>query len=183
MNSAIFEQIDLLKSTPRMLTSWLSHLPPSLLIQTENPKAWNTIDIIKHLIFNEETDWIPRLLLMVDGLQRNTIPTFEPFDRLGHLNNPENRINNLLDDFHSARENSLYQLNQILSKNKLEALKGIHPALGPVNGLELISAWAVHDQSHIYQIARNFTSGFVDNIGPWGEYLKIVNQNFHPNSD
>ena len=75
------------------------------------------------------------------------------------------------------REDNIRKLISIGDNYELEKLEGVHPDLGKINGLQLISTWAVHDQTHIYQIARNLTSNFVHNVGPWKSYLRIVNQN------
>ena len=46
------------------------------LLVNEGGDSWNSRDILGHLIINEETDWIPRInIILQDGGK------FEPFDR------------------------------------------------------------------------------------------------------
>lgn len=166
-----------LAATPTMLNSWLTNLPEELLLKCEMADAWNTKEVIKHLIFNEKTDWMVRLRLMLANKNKLSAPIFEPFDRKGHFANKEENIKKLLKEFSELRMQNLDDLKYLAKAHNLMNLKGIHPALGPVNGKELIATWTVHDQTHVYQIARNMTSLFVKDVGPWSAYLKIVNQN------
>jgi hypothetical protein len=61
-----------------------------------------------------------------------------------------------------------------LSKETLQ-LKGMHPELGEVNLEQLIATWVVHDLNHVAQIARSLAKRYSDEVGPWKEYLSILN--------
>lgn len=167
----------LLRSTPQLLTAWLKSLPGHLLLKAEKKEAWHSLDIVKHLIYGEHTDWIPRLRLMIKENRKGKIPTFEPFDRNGHKQIESTAIDELLEMFEQIREYNVEELHQLSHIANLDQLKGVHPALGNITGKELLSTWVVHDQTHIYQIARNITSIYADQVGPWSAYLKIVSQN------
>ena len=56
------------------------------------------------------------------------------------------------------------------------ALPGEHPELGPVTLRQLLAAWVVHDLGHIAQIARVMAKQYKEAIGPWREYLPIVDR-------
>lgn len=167
----------MLSATPGMLNAWLGNLGIEVLHKADKKDAWSTLDILKHLIYGEQTDWIVRLRLMETENASGVIPTFEPFDRLGHTANTENNPAILLDQFKQLRMANLATLETINQRTNIAHLEGIHPELGAVTGAHLLSTWASHDQTHIYQIARNLTSLFVHDVGPWFAYLKIINQN------
>ncbi|MEX0610395.1 MAG: DinB family protein [Balneolaceae bacterium] len=165
--------LSILGATPATLKAWLDGQPEHVLLQKEHPEAWNTIDIIKHLIFGEQTDWIPRLTLMIEA-EQGKMPVLKSFDREGHQQNTEQDISKVLQHFSELRRDNLDTLKQFLKNYDFANLKAIHPDLGPVNGNQLLATWTVHDQTHIYQIARNLTSLFADDVGPWAAYLRIV---------
>ncbi|MDX1686203.1 MAG: DinB family protein [Saprospiraceae bacterium] len=177
MNQDVSLILSVLNTTPQMIRSWLIQLPDDILLRSDRKDAWHTIDIVKHLIYGEQTDWIPRLQLMADHKEDRDPVTFVPFDRQGHKANQENDISILIKTFEDLRTENIKSLKDIAAQYDLENLKGIHPTLGLVTGKQMMSTWAVHDQSHIYQIARNITSSFVAHIGPWGEFMRIVYQN------
>jgi hypothetical protein len=51
-----------------------------------------------------------------------------------------------------------------------------HPAFGKVKLKQLLSTWAVHDLSHLAQIARVMAKQYRENVGPWIEYLPILDK-------
>ena len=61
-----------------------------------------------------------------------------------------------------------------LTPEKL-ALRGIHPDLGEVTLENLLATWVVHDLTHIRQIVTYMAKKYTDAVGPWKEYLSILN--------
>lgn len=169
--------IPVLQSTPALLFAWLSKLPSNVLMQAENKDAWHSLDVVKHLIYGEQTDWIPRLRLMIEENAKGKTPTFEPFDRYGHKQNDTTDIVQLLSEFQQLRTENLKTLQRFSIQSDFYKLEGIHPELGNVSGNQLIATWLVHDQTHIYQIARNMVSPYSKEVGPWAAYLRIIQQN------
>lgn len=62
-----------------------------------------------------------------------------------------------------------------LSDNNL-ALEANHPGLGKVTLKQLLSTWVTHDLTHIAQIARVIAKQYKDQVGPWVEYIGILNR-------
>ena len=54
--------------------------------------------------------------------------------------------------------------------------KGIHPQLGIVTLKQLLSIWVTHDLTHIAQISRVMAKQYKDEVGPWVEYIGILNK-------
>jgi ABC-type phosphate transport system auxiliary subunit len=60
-----------------------------------------------------------------------------------------------------------------LTRDQL-TLKGIHPEFGEVALSELIAAWVAHDMTHIRQIAQFLAKKYTNEVGPWKEFLSIL---------
>ena len=74
------------------------------------------------------------------------------------------------------RANNIAQLlSKKLTLKNLEE-KGIHPAFGEITLAQLLSTWTVHDLNHIAQISRVMANQYKTEVGPWVEYLKILQQ-------
>ena len=52
--------------------------------------------------------------------------------------------------------------------------EGIHPAFGKVKLSQLLATWTAHDLGHIGQIARVMALQYKGAVGPWVEYLRIL---------
>ena len=59
------EALEILASTPDVLRVMLSGLSDSWIKATEGGETWSAYDVIGHLIHGEETDWIPRLKIIL----------------------------------------------------------------------------------------------------------------------
>lgn len=71
-------------------------------------------------------------------------------------------------------------LRQVLAKGIKLDQRGMHPELGPVTIRELNATWVVHDFDHIAQIARVMAKRYGDDVGPWRQYLSILDQKKKP---
>ncbi len=138
----------------------------------EGPEAWSLFDIVGHLIHGELTDWIPRARII---LEHGMDETFESFDRFAQLKaNRGKSLDDLLVEFKALRERNLAALDELrLSAEQLK-LRGRHPDFGRVTMGQLIATWAVHDLSHIAQIARVMAKYRSSEVGPWKAYLPIL---------
>ena len=54
------------------------------------------------------------------------------------------------------------------------SLEGAHPALGTVTLRQLLSTWVAHDLSHLTQITRVMAKQYRDEVGPWRQYLSVM---------
>ena len=102
---------------------------------------------------------------------------FAPFDREAQFKRPEREdVSKLLKEFKELRENNLRTLREMKISEEDLNKKGIHPAFGEVTLKQFLSAWVVHDLGHIRQITRVMAKQYKDEVGPWAEYLKILNE-------
>ncbi len=151
----------------------LQGLPKEWTHQNEGGDTWSPFDVVGHLIHGEKTDWMPRIKIILSDAEDKT---FEPYDRFAQFRLSKGKeLNDLLEEFESLRKSNLDELLSLnLSPEQLNR-GGIHPELGPVILSEVLSAWVVHDLGHIVQVSRVMAKQYKDEVGPWPEYLTVLN--------
>lgn len=173
MNFNLDHSILLLERTPIMLDAMLKGIPADWTHQNEGPDTWSPFDVIGHLIHGEQTDWVPRMEII---LSKESNKPFPPFDRFAQYEISKGRtLDELLETFKQMRVKSI----TILKAKKLTEAdlqrKGIHPAFGEVTLSQLLATWVVHDLNHLAQIARVMAKQYKQEVGPWVEYLRVLN--------
>lgn len=166
------DAIGIISRTPQVVRDLVSGLNEEWLHATEGPDTWSSHEVVAHLIFGEQTDWIPRMHII---LSESDQKSFTPFDRKGHVALATGRsIESLLLQFEQLRKENLYILSSAnISEDDL--LKtGTHPAFGKVTLRQLLAAWAVHDMTHIHQISRVIARQYEVEVGPWKEYMGVL---------
>lgn len=163
---------EILSATPATLRSMLAGLSSEWTREADDPDSWSAYDVVGHLIHGEETDWIPRARII---LAQGDDVTFEPFDRFAQFERSKGRtLSELLDRFERLRAENLEILRRLDPTAEQLGLKGMHPELGEVDLAQLLATWVVHDLNHIRQIAVVLARKYSGNVGPWKEYLKIL---------
>jgi hypothetical protein len=177
MTVILSEAKDRLKRTPSVLDALLRGVDESWARANEGPDTFSPFDVVGHLIDGEETDWIPRAMLI---RARDTAP-FAPYDRFRHRERNVGRtLDSLLDEFARLRATNLELLHSWnLSDAELD-LRGLHPTLGAVTLRQLLATWVVHDLGHIAQVARVMAKHYADDVGPWKEFLPVLSDRKAP---
>ncbi|HVG14227.1 MAG TPA: DinB family protein [Chitinophagaceae bacterium] len=172
MNFSLARSIEILERTPDTLHQMLEGLPDDWVLTNEGPGTWSVYNIVGHLIEGEKTDWIPRMDII---LSDKSDKTFEPFDRFSQFEESKGKsLAQLLSEFKALREKNLrYLRTKALNINQLKQ-EGIHPSFGPVSLSQLLSTWTVHDLNHIAQISRVMAKQYITEVGPWINFLKIL---------
>ena len=166
--------IEILERTPRVLREMLSGLSPEWVDATEGPETWSPYDIVGHLIHGERTDWIPRAKII---LAQGPDLRFIPFDRFAQFRESEGKtLADLLDEFEQLRAESVAALNEWQLSDDQLSLEGVHPAFGAVTLRQLLATWVAHDLGHIAQTARVLAKQYRDAVGPWREYLPVMDR-------
>ncbi|MFG0315813.1 MAG: DinB family protein [Planctomycetota bacterium JB042] len=164
----------LLERTPAVLDALLRDLPPGWRDADEGPGTWSPLLILAHLVHGEETDWVPRIERL---LAHGTEVPFEPFDREACRTRAEGEsIPSLLDVFAARRAEGVRRVRERRLGAADLARTGRHPAFGEVTLGQLVSTWAVHDLSHLRQIARVLARQGADAVGPWRAYLPVLDE-------
>lgn len=166
--------LEVLQRTPATLHTLLHGLSAQWTYASEGDDSWSPYDVIGHLIHGEETDWIPRLkILLAHGEAR----AFDPFERTAFYEKSKGKsLEELLDTFVALRAKNLETLRELHLQPKDFALQGAHPAFGPVTLKQLLATWVVHDLGHVRQIARVMAKQYKNEVGPWREYLSILSE-------
>jgi hypothetical protein len=177
MEHNLSHTIALLARTPTVLNSLLRDLPETWTLRNEGENTWSAFEIVGHLIHGERTDWMPRAKMV---LQLGETRAFEPFDRLGHVQESEGKsLEQLLDEFARLRLENLGELRALNLRPEDLARRGRHPALGLVTLSELLATWAAHDLTHLHQISRVMANQYREAVGPWGAYLGVLHCTGH----
>jgi uncharacterized damage-inducible protein DinB len=166
------DALAILRRTPATLTRFLSGLPETWTESTEGPDTWSVFDIVGHLLHGDETDWIPRIRVIVEYGEKRP---FDSFNRTAMFEDYQGySLEQLLEAFAEARARNLATLDEIgITPPKL-ALTGTHPTLGRVTLSQLLSTWVVHDLNHMGQIVEVMAHQYAEAVGPWSAYLGIL---------
>jgi hypothetical protein len=97
MNFQLEHALEVLQRTPVTLNTLLRGLSASWTHANEGAETWSPYDVIGHLIHGEETDWIPRLKII---LEHGESKPFEPCDRVAFFEKSKGKtLHELLDTF------------------------------------------------------------------------------------
>jgi hypothetical protein len=166
--------VAVLERTPQTLRAMLAGLPLAWTDATEGPQTWSPYDIVGHLIHGERTDWIPRAqIILAQGENRR----FTPYDRFAQFGESQGKtLAALLDEFERLRAENLMTLAGLRLTEAQLALEGEHPAFGAVTLRQLLATWVAHDLGHVAQTARVMAKQYREAIGPWREYLPVMDR-------
>src|SRR4051812_39605519 len=166
------EAISLLSRTPASLDALLRGLPDTWVRRNEGGDSWSAFDIVGHLIYGEQTDWMPRARMI---LQHGESRAFEPFDRFAQFKLSGGKsLEELLDEFARLRKHNLAELHALNLNSEILARRGKHPALGAVTLAQLLATWMVHDLTHLHQLSRVMAHQYGEAVGPWSKYLGVL---------
>jgi hypothetical protein len=166
--------LEILERTPRILEIYLDNLSDEWIFCNEGGETWSAFGVVGHLIHGEKTDWIPRLKTVLNDSENKT---FEPYDRFAQFDESKGKtMKQLLNEFSILRKQNLEFLKTLNISEKDFSKKGIHPSLGEVTLKNLLATWVTHDLGHIAQISRVMAKQYKDEVGPWIEYISILNK-------
>lgn len=174
MRFNLSDGVAVLERTPRVLRDLLDGLPEGWVSATEGPDTWSPFDVVGHLIHGERTDWIPRArIILAQGAERR----FTPYDRFAQFRESKGKTSGmLLEELASLRAENLATLRSWKLTDAQLALTGEHPALGTVTLRQLLATWVAHDLGHIAQVARVMAKQYREAVGPWREYLPVLDR-------
>lgn len=177
MRFSLSEAVPVLERTPRTVRALLQFLPEAWTHRNygSNPDGsatWSAHEIVAHLIFADQTDWLPRARHI---LELGDARPFEPFDRHGHKALMQGKpLHRLLDEFERGRSESLDGLRALKLSDEDLVRAGKHPALGAVTLGNLLAMWVVHDLNHIAQMSKAMAYQYKSEVGPWEAYASIL---------
>jgi hypothetical protein len=174
MSFVLSDGIAVLERTPATFRALLAGLPDRWIASNEGPDTFSPFDNVGHLIHGERADWIPRArIILAQGDNRR----FEPYDRFAQVRESEGKqLPQLLDEFATLRAANVATLREWQLSDSELALEGEHPNLGQVTLRQLLATWVAHDLGHIAQTARVMAKQYRDAVGPWRQYLPVMDR-------
>ena len=172
MSFSLDDTIALLERTPATLAAQLEGLPDAWARTNEGAETFSPYDVVGHLIHGEKTDWMARARII---LEHGEARPFDRYDRFAQARESAGRpLGALLDEFAKLRRENLAALRALkLSPADLDR-RGMHPVLGTVTLRQLLATWAVHDLTHLHQIARAMAHQYRGEVGPWDVFLGVL---------
>ncbi len=162
---------EVLRRTPSVLHALLSDLSEHWTGGDEGPTTWSPYQVVGHLTYIEECDWIDRTRVI---LEHGTGRVLEPVDREAGFTRYRNwPLRDLLDRFASVRNANLTTLDSLVAVEDLER-RGLHPTFGDVTVSQLLATWVVHDLNHLGQTVKTMAKQYAQAVGPWRELLPII---------
>jgi len=165
--------IPILERTPDVVSALLKDLHHDWINSNEGPDTWSPYDIVGHYITGEKTDYMQRLnIILGDQSDKH----FAPFDRFAQFRDSQGKsLDQLLDEFAMLRKQNVDKLKTLTIDEDTLNKTGIHPAFGEVTLRQLLATWVVHDLNHIYQLSRVLSKQYMNEVGPWKQYLGVLN--------
>jgi hypothetical protein len=172
MEFNIQSALQILERTPFVIEAMLQDLDEQWTHTNEGGNSWSAFDIVGHYIHGEKTDWVPRMnIILSDDAKKD----FVPFDRFAQFSDTKGKtLDQLLNEFKVFRAKNIEQLKLKGLTEDLLNRTGVHPTFGNVTLRQLLSAWVVHDLTHIYQISRVMAKQYEIEVGPWKEFLGVL---------
>ena len=172
MKFALNKSLEILDNTPDSVAALLHQVSEDWVNSNEGEDTWSVKEVVAHLIVCEETDWLPRIRIILKS--PNTV--FIPIDMQAHFSIAQKySLKELLIMFRNLRDSGLAEIRQFEFSQADFQKVGIHPVLGKVTLQELISTWVTHDMTHLGQIARIIAKQNVELVGSFKQYLRILN--------
>jgi hypothetical protein len=169
---SIDRSLEILHRTPAVVGTLLNNISPFWSDANEGEKTFSPYDVVGHLIHGEKTDWIERIEIILSDQKEKR---FKPFDRFAQYHESKGKtLEQLIKEFEQLRAQNLEKLENLHLNEKDLTRKATHPALGEVTLQQLLSTWTVHDLNHISQIVRVMSKRYIDEVGPWKEYLPLL---------
>lgn len=169
-----------LGQTPAVLSALLAGLPPRMLAVDEGPGTWNCLDVLRHLLWCEEDNWVQRIRAI---RERGGGEAFRAFDREeGFRRYADWPVQRLLAEFAALRARRLADVESLSLEPSDLAAEGRHPTFGRVTLEQLLATWVTHDFAHLTQISRVLTRDAGRHIGPWRAFFSLLREQPPPSS-
>jgi len=165
--------LQLLERTPGTLSSLLNELPDDWVMRNEGQGTWSPLEIMGHLIFCEKNNFFGRIQTILSDDDQKRLSPFDMSRQFEWIKGKN--MSTLLTEFTDLRQQNLASLrSHPLSETDLHKT-GLHPKMGTVTLQNVLSTWVTHDLSHTTQILRIMAKQYKEDVGPFIEYLRILN--------
>lgn len=174
MAFALDDTLELLARTPGALREQLAGLSAAWSESRPDDENWNAYQVVCHLCYIEEHDWLVRARLITDVGTAEAFPPVDHGDASGRYAGQS--LEEVLDRFTTLREQNLAAVRPLVTDAAVLDRRGLHPTLGEVTMRQLLATWAVHDLNHLRQAQEAMAFRYVDDVGPWRSNLGVLDR-------
>lgn len=172
MKFSLDKHLEILENTPNVFFALLQNLNDEWTNRNEGENTWTAKEVVAHLIVCEETDWLPRIKIILNSPEI----VFSPIDMQAHFAMAQQySLGELLFQFTAHRKKGIEELKEMNLQENDFLKTGTHPVAGKIMLQELIATWTTHDLTHIAQIARVMAKQNQTSVGNFKQFLKILN--------
>jgi len=162
----------LLERTPGALGEQLAGLPTAWTESRPDPENWSAYQVVCHLAYIEEHDWLVRARLILEQGPTEAFPPVDHGDQSARYAGQS--LEEVLDQFTELRNRNLDAVRPLLTDAWVLDRRGLHPTLGEVTMRQLLATWAVHDLNHLRQAQEAMAVRYAADVGPWKANLGIL---------
>ena len=169
---ALADTFALLERTPSVLADQLAGLPTEWTESRPDAENWNAYQVVCHLAYIEEHDWLTRARMIVEAGTAEAFPPVDHGDQSGRYAGQS--IEQVLERFTDLRSRNLDAVRALVDDPGALDRRGLHPSLGEVTMRELLATWVVHDLNHMRQAQEAMAFRYADAVGPWTANLGVL---------
>jgi hypothetical protein len=174
MNFDLADARDALARTPAVLSGLVDGLPAGWLAARPADAEWSAHQVVCHLAYVEETDWLVRARMIRDEGPMRPFPPVDHGDQTERYAGQTTHA--VATRFADLRAANLAALDEMaLADTDLDG-RGLHPTLGEVTMRQLLATWVVHDHNHVAQLQGSLAAHYVADVGPWRPFLGILDR-------
>ena len=174
MTFDLAEARDALQRTPSVLRDLVVGQPKAWLAAKPADGEWSAYQVVCHLTYVEETDWMIRARMIIEDGPVRPFPPVDHGDQTDRYSGLGTDA--VADRFASVREANLEALDALRLTDEDLSREGLHPTLGRVTMAQLLATWVVHDHNHVAQLHGALSSHYVADVGPWRSFLGILDR-------
>jgi hypothetical protein len=173
MKMELNSSLQILQNTPRILNSLLYGIGKDFINSNEGAGTWSPFDVVGHLIVCEQTNFMERIKIVLSVTETKQ---FKPIDMTAQFEAGKGKVmQDLLKEFEQLRNQNMEQLFSLQLSDSDFTKQAIHPKLGKVTLGNLLSTWVAHDLAHIAQITRVMAKQYINDVGPFIEFMPRLN--------
>lgn len=166
------EARDELRRTPAVLSDLVDGQPDAWLAARPADGEWSAHQVVCHLAYVEETDWLVRARMILEEGKARAFPPVDHGDQTDRYAGMGTDA--VAARFAALRRSNLEALDGLQLADVDLGRQGLHPTLGPVTMAQLLATWVVHDHNHLAQLHGALSSHYVAEVGPWRSFLGIL---------
>lgn len=163
-----------LARTPSVLRQLITDVPSPWLAARPADGEWSAHQVVCHLAYVEETDWMVRARMIREVGPIQPFPPIDHGDQSGRY--ADQSTVEVAQRFGDLRAANLAALDGMALTSADLGARGLHPTLGEVTMSQLLATWVVHDHNHVAQLQGALSAYYVEDVGPWRSFLGILDQ-------